>query len=263
MPNLAANLSMLFTELPFLDRFEAAARAGFSAVEYLFPYDVEVQDIRQRLDRFGLTQALFNAPPGDWQAGERGIACIPGREAEFAEGIERALAYAAVLGNRRLHVMAGLLPAGLAYHQARACYVQNLRHAARAVRKAGLTILIEPINNVDMPGYFVNYQQEGVALIGEIGEPNVKLQFDVYHCQMMQGNVVATFNSLLAHIDHVQIAGVPGRHEPDVGELNYPYILSQLETAGYRGYIGCEYRPRATTVEGLGWLHAAMELNPA
>nr|WP_067293020.1 2-oxo-tetronate isomerase [Marinobacterium profundum] len=254
MANLAANLSMLFTELPFLDRFEAAAKAGFRSVEYLLPYDFEPHEIRARLNPFGLTQALFNAPPGDWNAGERGIACLPGREQEFAAGIETALVYAKVLGNKRLHVMAGLLPANLAYEDAKATYVQNLRHAARRAQKEGLTILVEPINNLDMPGYFVNLQEDGAALIDLINEPNVRLQFDCYHCQMMQGNVVATFRKLLRYIDHIQIAGVPGRNEPNVGELNYRYVLEQIDAADYQGFVGCEYKPKATTAEGLGWI---------
>lgn len=253
MPNLAANLSMLFGEHEFLERFEAAADAGFTAVEYLFPYDFSPAEIKAKLDQYGLTQALFNAPPGNWDAGERGIACIPGRETEFAEGINKALEYAAVLGNRRIHVMAGLKPENVAYEEARACYVSNLKMAACAAQSAGLTILVEPINNVDMPGYFVNFQEEGAELISEINEPNVRLQFDCYHCQMMQGDVVATFRKLLPVIDHIQIAGVPGRHEPDIGELNYAYIIGEIDQAGYSGFIGCEYKPRATTTEGLGW----------
>lgn len=254
MPNLAANLSMLFTELPFLERFEAAARAGFDAVEYLFPYDYEPRVLQQLLDQHGLTQALFNAPPGDWDAGERGIACLPGREAEFEQGIGRALAYASVLGNQRIHVMAGVVPATLSAAEAQVCYVRNLRYAAHRAQEAGITLLIEPINNIDMPGYFVNYQEQGVTLIGLIDEPNVRLQFDCYHCQMMQGDVVATFRKLLPYIDHVQIAGVPGRHEPDLGELNYRYILAAIVSAGYAGYVGCEYKPKAATVDGLGWI---------
>ncbi|MEH6649885.1 MAG: 2-oxo-tetronate isomerase [Motiliproteus sp.] len=254
MPNLAANLSMLFTELPFLERFEAASKAGFSAVEYLFPYDYDPELLQQLLARHNLTQALFNAPPGDWDAGERGIACLPGREAEFEQGIDRALAYAAVLGNQRIHIMAGLLPVTLSADEANICYVRNLRYAAHKAQEVGITLLVEPINNVDMPGYFVNYQEQGVALIGLIDEPNVRLQFDCYHCQMMQGDVVATFNKLLPYIGHVQIAGVPGRHEPDVGELNYRYIFDAFEAAGYHGYVGCEYKPKASTVDGLAWL---------
>ncbi len=254
MPNLAANLSMLFGEYAYLDRFEQAAKAGFRAVEYLFPYEYEAEQIKARLDQFALEQALFNAPPGDWEAGERGIACIPGREAEFAEGIERALGYARVLGNTRIHVMAGLTPPEVSYESARGCYVKNLRLAARMAEEQGVTLLVEPINNLDMPGYFVNYQEDGATLIEEIDQPNVKLQFDCYHCQMMQGNLIATFKKLQPLIEHIQIAGVPGRHEPNVGELNYDYILREFDKAGYTGFVGCEYRPKRTTEAGLGWL---------
>jgi hydroxypyruvate isomerase len=255
MPKLAANLSMLFTEVDFMDRFQAASAAGFDAVEYLFPYAFSAQDIRAQLQKHGLVQALFNAPPGDWAAGERGIACIPGREEEFRAGIATALEYAKVLGNTRLHVMAGLMPDNIDQALATETYVSNLRYAAQQVKEAGLTILVEPINDIDMPGYFVNYQEDGAALIDEIDEPNVRLQFDFYHCQMMQGNVLSTFRKLRAYVDHVQIAGVPKRHEPDVGELNYRYLLAELDKDGYAGFVGCEYKPLAGTVDGLHWIN--------
>ncbi|MDO7642527.1 MAG: hydroxypyruvate isomerase family protein [Reinekea forsetii] len=255
MPKLAANLSMLFTEVDFMDRFQAASAAGFDAVEYLFPYAFSAQDIRAQLQKHGLVQALFNAPPGDWAAGERGIACIPGREEEFRAGIATALEYAKVLGNTRLHVMAGLMPDNIDQALATETYVSNLRYAAQQVKEAGLTILVEPINDIDMPGYFVNYQEDGAALIDEIDEPNVRLQFDFYHCQMMQGNVLSTFRKLRAYVDHVQIAGVPNRHEPDVGELNYRYLLAELDKDGYAGFVGCEYKPLAGTVDGLNWIN--------
>ncbi|WP_273285906.1 2-oxo-tetronate isomerase [Reinekea forsetii] len=255
MPKLAANLSMLFTEVDFMDRFQAASAAGFDAVEYLFPYAFSAQDIRAQLQKHGLVQALFNAPPGDWAAGERGIACIPGREEEFRAGIATALEYAKILGNTRLHVMAGLMPDNIDQALATETYVSNLRYAAQQVKEAGLTILVEPINDIDMPGYFVNYQEDGAALIDEIDEPNVRLQFDFYHCQMMQGNVLSTFRKLRAYVDHVQIAGVPNRHEPDVGELNYRYLLAELDKDGYAGFVGCEYKPLAGTVDGLHWIN--------
>lgn len=255
MPKLAANLSMLFTEVDFMDRFQAASAAGFDAVEYLFPYAFSAQDIRAQLQKHGLVQALFNAPPGDWAAGERGIACIPGREEEFRAGIATALEYAKILGNTRLHVMAGLMPDNIDQALATETYVSNLRYAAQQVKEAGLTILVEPINDIDMPGYFVNYQEDGAALIDEIDEPNVRLQFDFYHCQMMQGNVLSTFRKLRAYVDHVQIAGVPKRHEPDVGELNYRYLLAELDKDGYAGFVGCEYKPLAGTVDGLHWIN--------
>jgi hydroxypyruvate isomerase len=254
MPKLAANLSMLFTEVAFMDRFQAAADAGFKAVEYLFPYDFSAQDIAAQLHKHGLVQALFNAPPGNWAAGERGIACIPGREEEFRDGIANALAYAKVLGNKRLHVMAGLMPDNIDQALATQTYVANLRYAAQQVAGAGIKVLIEPINVLDMPGYFVNYQEDAAALIDEIDEQNVGLQFDFYHCQMMQGNVISTFRKLRPYVDHVQIAGVPNRHEPDKGELNYRYIFAQLEQDGYDGFVGCEYKPAAATVDGLNWI---------
>ncbi len=255
LSKLAANLSMLFTEQPFLERFEAAANAGFNAVEYLFPYDYPAEEIKSKLLEFGLEQVLFNAPAGNWNAGERGIACLPGRESEFARAFELALSYAKVLGNQKIHVMAGIPPPSVSPAQARSCYVSNLRYAAQAASKAQLKVLIEPINNIDMPGYFINLQQEAVDLIEEIAEPNVRLQFDCYHCQIMQGNVVATFKQLQPYIDHVQIAGVPGRHEPNTGELNYVYILHELANVGYTGHIGCEYLPLKSTVQGLSWIN--------
>ncbi len=253
MVKLAANLSLLFTEHAFLDRFEAAANAGFKAVEFLFPYDYPPALIQERLERFGLQQALFNAPPGDWDGGERGLACIPGREEEFAAGITEALRYAHILGNRRIHVMAGIAPATASPAQARACYIRNLRAAAQAANAEGISLMIEAINNVDMPGYFINYQEDAAELIDAIGEPNLRVQFDCYHCQMMQGDIVATFHRLQPYIDHVQIAGVPGRHEPDSGELNYAFILAEIDKSGYNGFVGCEYQPKTTTLAGLGW----------
>ncbi|WP_432697037.1 2-oxo-tetronate isomerase [Marinobacterium sp. YM272] len=256
MPRFAANLSMLFTELPFLERFEAAARAGFNAVEYLFPYDFPAQEIKQRLDAHRLEQVLFNAPPGDWQAGERGLAALPGREEEFARGIEQAIAYARVLGNRRIHVMAGVVGGDLSPEAAKTCYVNNLRSAARQAAQHGLRIMVEPINNIDMPGYLVNYPAQARALIEEIAEDNVGLQLDLYHCQMMQGRVTQTMKELFGLIEHVQIAGVPGRHEPDIGELNYAYILAELDCLGYAGSVGCEYNPQGATADGLSWMAA-------
>lgn len=254
MTKLAANLSMLFTELAFLDRFEAAAQAGFKAVEYLFPYAYSPADIQARLQKHHLHQVLFNAPPGDWQLGERGIACLPGREQEFLAGVHQAIEYATILGNNRIHIMAGIIPAGRCVDAFQQCYISNLQLAAQLADTAGITLLIEPINNIDMPGYLLNYPQQAADLIDKINRPNVRLQFDVYHCQIMQGNVVETFKRLHKYVDHVQIAGVPGRHEPDQGELNYAYILQQISHAGYSGYIGCEYQPRTTTLEGLNWL---------
>lgn len=260
MPNLAANLSMLFGEVDFLDRFEAASKAGFTAVEYLFPYDYSADEINQKLKANGLEQALFNAPPGDWDKGERGIACLPGRQEEFKAGIKKALEYVSVIGNERLHVMAGILDDSADPQLAADTYIQNIKYAAQEADKQGVTILIEPINFIDIPGYFLNYQEEGVDFIEQIDEENVRLQFDFYHCQMMQGNVVTTFKALQPFIDHVQIAGVPDRHEPDVGEMNYAFILEQLDASGYKGFVGCEYKPKADTLSGLGWMSSLIKV---
>jgi len=254
MPRFAANLSMMYTEHDFLDRFAAAAADGFRAVEYLFPYDYPAAEIKARLDANGLVQALFNAPPGDWAAGERGIATLPGREAEFRDGIGRALEYAAVLGNDRIHVMAGILPAGEDRAPRRARYLENLAYAARAAAAQGVTVLIEPINPRDMPGYFLTRQDHGQAVCKEVGADNLKVQFDCYHCQIVEGDLAVKLKRDFAGIGHIQIAGVPERHEPDIGELNYPYLFDVIDGLGYDGWIGCEYRPRAGTSAGLGWL---------
>ncbi|MBB3264700.1 hydroxypyruvate isomerase [Azospirillum sp. OGB3] len=252
----AANLSMMFTERPFLERFGAAAAAGFDAVEFLFPYDTPAERIRAALDAHGLTQALFNLPPGDWAAGERGVASLPGREAEFREGVAMAIAYARVLGNRRLHCMAGIPPQGKDREEALAVYTGNLRHAAAACAEAGLTLLVEPINNRDMPGYLMNGTVLARRVIGEVGAPNLKLQLDLYHCQISEGDLATRIRANADLTAHVQIAGVPDRQEPDRGEVNYPYLFEVLAETGYRGFIGCEYRPRARTEDGLGWFHA-------
>lgn len=254
MPRFAANLSMMYTEHAFLDRFAAAAADGFKAVEYLFPYEHAAPEIRARLDANGLTQALFNAPPGDWNAGERGMAALPGREADFRDAFGHALEYAAVIGNDKVHVMAGLLPAGADRARHRASYLENLAHAARAAAAQGITVLIEPINTRDMPGYFLNRQDDGQAICKEVGAANLKVQFDCYHCQIVEGDLAVKLKRDFAGIGHIQIAGVPERHEPDLGELNYPYLFEVIDGLGYDGWIGCEYRPRAGTSAGLGWL---------
>lgn len=254
MPRFAANLSMMYQEHAFLDRFAAAAKDGFEGVEFLFPYDFDKADIRARLDDAGLTQALFNAPPGDWAGGERGIASLPGREEEFKCGIATALAYAQVLGNTRLHVMAGLLPAGADRARHHATYVSNVAYAAREAAGAGVTIVLEPINTRDMPGFFLTYQAQAHAVCKEVGAANVKVQFDLYHAQIMEGDLSVKLKQYVDGVGHVQIAGVPDRHEPDEGELHYPHLFALLDALGYNGWVGCEYRPRAGTSEGLGWL---------
>jgi hydroxypyruvate isomerase len=254
MPRFAANLSMLYPQHDFLGRFAAAAADGFEAVEYLFPYDFTPQVLKQQLSDNGLVQALFNAPPGDWAAGERGIASLPGRESEYRSGVERALDYASVLGNDRIHVMAGLLPYEALRERHRAVYLENLAYAAEQAAKAGITVLIEPINTRDMPGFFLNRQDQAQAICKEVGATNLKVQFDFYHCQIVEGDVISTLRRDFAGVGHIQIAGVPDRHEPDTGELNYPWLFEEIDRLGYTGWIGCEYRPKGDTSQGLQWL---------
>jgi hydroxypyruvate isomerase len=253
MPRFAANLSMMFQEHAFLDRFAVAKAAGFEAVEFLFPYAFPANEIAARLRDNGLTQPLFNLPPGDWDRGERGFAALPGREAEFATALDNALDYATTLDCRQLHCMAGIPPAGVDRAACRATFVANLRRAAETAATRGITLLVEPINTRDIPGYFLNYQPDGRAIIEEVGAPNLRLQLDLYHCQIMEGDLAAHIREFLPVTGHVQIAGVPERHEPDVGELNYSYLFDLLDSLGYAGWVGCEYRPRGRTEDGLGW----------
>lgn len=254
MPRFAANLSMLYPQHEFLDRFAAAAADGFEAVEFLFPYDYSANELKQRLSDNGLVQALFNAPPGDWAAGERGIATLPGREDEFRSGFDRALEYAAVLGNTRIHVMAGLLAAESDRARHHGVYLQNLAYAADQGGKAGITVLLEPINTRDMPGFFLNRQDQAQAICKEAGATNLKVQFDCYHCQIVEGDLATTLRRDFDRIGHIQIAGVPDRHEPDQGEVNYPYLFELMDHLGYDGWVGCEYRPKGDTSTGLQWL---------
>jgi len=254
MPKFAANLSMMYQEVDFLDRFAAAAADGFSATEFLFPYTYLVGEIRSRLDQFGLTQVLFNCPPGDWSAGERGIAALPGREEEFRRGMERALGYAHVLGVKRLHVMAGLINPDHDREHQRAVYLHNLAYAAQQAQAQGVTIVIEPINPRDMPGYFLNRQHEAHAICKEVGSPNLKVLLDLYHCQIVEGDLATTLRRDIAGIGHIQIAGVPQRHEPHIGEVHYPYLFRLMDELSYDGWIGCEYRPQGGTSAGLVWL---------
>jgi len=254
MPRFAANLSMMYQEHTFLERFGAAAKDGFKGVEFLFPYAHSATDLRARLSEHGLTQALFNGPPGDWDAGERGLASLPGREGEFKKGVASALEYAQVLGNDRVHLMAGLIRPGDDRALHRATYVRNLDYAAREAASAGITIVIEPINTRDIPGFFLNRQDEAHAVCAEVGAANLKVQLDFYHCQIVEGDLAMKLRKYIAGVGHVQIAGVPERHEPDLGEINYPYLFRLLDELGYAGWVGCEYRPRAGTSAGLGWL---------
>jgi len=254
MPRFAANLTMMYNEHAFLDRFAAAAKDGFGAVEYLFPYDFRAGELKARLDANGLPQALFNAPPGDWAGGERGIASLPGREDEFRRSFDTALDYARVLGNRKVHVMAGLIGADQPRAKHRDVYLKNLAHAAQAAQAENIMVVIEPINTRDIPGFFLNRQDDAQAICAEVGAANLKVQFDCYHCQIVEGDLAMKLKRDMAGIGHIQIAGVPERYEPYIGELNYPYLLKLIDSLGYDGYIGCEYRPRAATSAGLGWL---------
>jgi len=258
MPKFAANLSLMYNEVEFLDRFGAAAADGFTGVEFLFPYSHLVGDIKSRLDQFQLTQALFNSPPGDWAAGERGIAALPGREDEFRRGMERALGYANVLGNKRLHVMAGLIRPDQDRERHRQTYLHNLSYAARQAESLDIDIVIEPINRGDMPGYFLNRQDDAHAVCQEIGAPNLKVLLDLYHCQIVEGDLSNKLQAYIARIGHIQIAGVPGRHEPNIGEIHYPFLFRLMDELGYDGWVGCEYRPLVGTTEGLAWLKSWM-----
>ena len=258
MPRFAANLSMMYTEHDFLDRFAAAAADGFKGVEFLFPYAYTPQDLARRLADNGLQQALFNAPPGDWDAGERGMSALPGREDEFRQSIARALDYAEALNCPHIHVMAGMVSAGADRAVMRATYVANLRWACEQAKPAGRTLLIEPINGRDMPGYFLSRQDDAHAVIAEVGADNLKVQMDLYHCQIVEGDLAMKIRQYLptGRVGHFQIAGVPDRHEPDQGEVDFGYLFGVIDATGYDGWIGCEYRPAAGTSAGLGWLRA-------
>ena len=254
MPKFAANLSFLFQELDFLDRFEAARRAGFEAVEFLFPYDHAPREIAARLDDHGLTQALFNLSQGDWRAGERGITALPGRADDFRRSVDDALRYVEALGCRRLHVMAAAVPEGADVHAYEDAYVANLAFAAEAFGREGVRVLIEPLNTVDNPGYLLSTAGHARRVIETVASDNLFLQYDFYHRQIMEGSLAAGFTQHQAIIAHIQVSGVPGRHEPDMGEINYPYLFDMLDAAGYDGWVGCEYRPKHDTLTGLGWL---------
>ncbi|HSV81253.1 MAG TPA: hydroxypyruvate isomerase [Ramlibacter sp.] len=254
MPRFAANLSMLFTELPFLDRFAAARAAGFGAVEYLFPYEHPKQELAARLREHGLKQVLHNLPAGDWDAGERGIACHPNRVLEFRAGVAQAIEYAHALDCPQLNCLAGKLPAGVIPEAAHATLVANLRFAAAELGAAGLRLLIEPINPFDIPGFFLTRTDQALALMDEVGADNLLLQYDIYHAQRTEGELAGTLSRHLARIGHIQLADNPGRHEPGTGEINYPFLFRHLDALGWKGFIGCEYKPKTNTVDGLGWL---------
>ena len=261
MPRFAANLSMLYPQHAFIDRFAAAAADGFAAVEYLFPYEHPASELAAQLTAHGLQQVLFNAPPGDFAQGERGIAALPGREDEFRRGIRQALAYAAALNCPRLHVMAGLVPDGADRAAMQRCYLDNLAWAAEQAKPQGVDILIEPINTRDIPGFFLNKQDEAHAIVLELGLPNLKVQMDLYHCQIVEGDLTMKLRQYLptGRVGHIQIAGVPLRHEPDLGEVNFPALFAEIDVLGYDGWVGCEYRPKGDTSVGLRWLRALQQ----
>jgi hydroxypyruvate isomerase len=254
MPRFAANLSMLYAELPFLERFAAAGRDGFEAVEFLFPYAHSPEAVAAALEAAGVELVLFNLPPGDFERGERGFAALPGREGEFDRALDQALAYASRLACRRLHVMSGVLGEGADRRRCRETLIANLERAAPKAAAAGITLLIEPINTRDIPGYFLNRQDEAHDIVKTVAAPNLKVQMDLYHCQIVEGDVATKIGRYLAGVGHMQIAGVPERHEPSEGELNYPYLFQLIDRLGYAGWIGCEYRPKAATSAGLGWI---------
>ena len=255
MPNFAANLSFIFQEHDFLDRFEAAQRVGFKGVEFLFPYDLAPPgEIAARLNDNGLTQVLFNLGQGNWEAGERGVTALPGRQDDVRRAVDNALRYADALGCRQLHVMAGLVPEGADARAYEDTFAGNLAYVAEALGREGIRALIEPLNTIDNPGYLLSTAGQAQRVIETVGSDNLSLQYDFYHRQVMEGSLAAGFTRHRGIIAHIQVSGVPGRHEPDVGEINYPYLFDMLDAAGYEGWIGCEYRPKAGTLEGLGWL---------
>ena len=257
MPKFAANLTMLFTEVEFLDRFAAAAKAGFRGVEYLFPYAFPKEALAEQLEKHGLTQALHNLPAGDWAKGERGVACIPGREEEFRDGVAIAISYAKALSCRQLNCLVGVAPKDVEASVVRATLVGNLRYAARVLEGAGIRLLAEPVNTYDIPGFYLSRTDQALALFGEVGERNLWLQYDIYHMQRTEGELAGTMAKHLDRIAHIQVADNPGRNEPGTGEINYGFLFGRLDELGYDGWIGCEYKPKTTTLEGLGWLSRA------
>ena len=254
MPQFTANLTMLFTEMPFMERFAAARACGFDSVEYLFPYPYAKEDLAAALTVHGLRQALHNLPAGNWDAGERGIACHPDRTEEFREGVAKAIQYAIALKCPQVNCLAGKLPSGVTQADAQATLVANLRYAAAALKEVGIRLLIEPINTFDIPGFFVSRTDQALAIIDAVGSDNLFLQYDIYHAQRMEGELGATLAKHLDRIGHIQLADNPGRNEPGTGEINYAWLFKHIDALGYQGTIGCEYKPRTTTTDGLGWM---------
>jgi len=254
MPKFAANLTMLFNEVPFLDRFEAAAKAGFKAVEYLFPYQYKPEELAERLQKHGLQQVLFNLPAGDWAAGDRGLACLPARVNEFRDGIARAIEYARALKCPQVNCLAGVLTPDTDASRGRGMLVENLKYAAEQLAIHNIRLLIEPVNTIDIPGFFLHRSSQAKAIMDAAGSDNLFLQYDVYHMQVMEGDLARTIENNLGIIRHIQIADNPGRHEPGTGEINYPFIFRKLDELGYGGWVSGEYRPATTTEAGLGWV---------
>ena len=254
MPKFAANLTMMFNEVPFLQRFDAAAKAGFTACEFLFPYEYTPQEVAAALRHSGMQNVLFNLSPGDWGKGERGLAGLPGREAEFRDSVATAIAYAQAMGTTRLHAMSGIRAQGMTDEAFIETIVPNLQYACDQLAPLGITLLIEPINTRDMPGYLLSRQADAHDVLARVGRANLKVQMDFYHAQIMEGDVATKFRRWQKDVGHIQIASVPARHEPDEGELNYPWLFKLLDELGYDGWVGCEYRPRAGTIEGLHWM---------
>ncbi len=259
MPQFAANLTMLFNEHPFLDRFEAAAKAGFKAVEFLFPYAYPVAELQKRLKDNELKLVLHNLPAGDWDAGDRGMACHPERVEEFRAGVARGIEYGTALGVPHLNCLAGKAPSGIDDATLRRTFVANLRFAAAEFKKAKLNLLIEPINRFDIPGFYLNFTAQALSILDEVGADNAYVQYDIYHAQRMEGELANTLSAQLARIGHIQLADNPGRNEPGTGEINYAFLFAHLDRIGYKGWVGCEYKPAARTEDGLGWI---TKLNP-
>jgi len=263
MPRFSANLSMLFTEHDFLDRFDAAARAGFKAVEYVGPYDHAPEVVAERLKRNGLTQALFNLPPGDWGKGERGIGCLPDRIDEFRRSVDTAISYARALGCDRVNCLAGIAPAGVDAEVVENVFVENLKYAAPRFKEAGVKLLVEAINTIDIPGFFLTNSKQALAILDRVGSDNLFFQYDIYHMQVMEGDLARTIEKNLGRIAHIQLADNPGRHEPGTGEINYPFLYDFLDRIGYAGWVGAEYKPKNGTEAGLGWFHAQSDVKSA
>ena len=253
MPKFCANLTMLYNEVDFLDRFALAAKSGFPGVEYLFPYAYPKEALAEQLEKHRLVQVLHNLPGGDWAKGERGIACHPDRVDEFRDGVQKAIDYATALGCKLVNCLAGIAPEGVDTKELRATFVENLRFAAERLGEAGIKLLVEPVNTRDIPGFYLNRSKQAIEIIDEVASSNLFLQYDIYHAQVMEGDLTRTIESNLSRIAHLQVAGNPGRNEPGTGEINYPYLFERIDELGYDGWIGCEYKPKSATIASLQW----------